>query len=63
MTISVLPVPVAPETRMTESRKKPPPHIASSSALPDEMRTFDDFCSSSIAESGMTTMPPSVDDR
>ena len=30
--ISVLPVPVGPETRMIESRKKPPPHIASSSA-------------------------------
>ena len=43
MTISVLPVPVAPETRMIESRKNPPPHIASSSALPEAMRSVDDF--------------------
>ena len=59
MTVSVLPVPVAPETRITESRKKPPPHISSSSALPDVIRTFDDFCCSWIADSGITTTPPS----
>ena len=55
--ISVLPVPVGPETRITESRKKPPPHIASSSALPEVMRAADDFCFSSRAESGITTIP------
>ena len=55
--ISVLPVPVAPETRMTESRKKPPPHSPSRSELPEVMRTLDDFWVSSIADSGMTTMP------
>ena len=54
---SVLPVPVGPETRMIESRKKPPPHMASSSALPELIRVSDDFCFSSRAESGMTTMP------
>ena len=55
----VLPVPVGPETRITESRKKPPPHIASSSALPEVMRASDDFCFSSSAESGITTIPSS----
>jgi hypothetical protein len=43
VTVSVLPVPVAPETRITESRKNPPPHMRSSSGLPDEIRTSDDF--------------------
>ena len=54
---SVLPVPVGPETRITESRKKPPPSIASSSSLPEVMGAADDFCLTSRAESGITTMP------
>jgi hypothetical protein len=60
VTMSVLPVPVAPETRMIESRKKPPPHIASSSSLPDAIRRVVDFCRSWIEESGMTTTPSSL---
>ena len=37
--------------------QNPPPHIASRSALPDEIRTSDDFWRSWIAESGITTRP------
>ena len=54
---SVLPVPVGPEMRMIESRKNPPPHIASSSGVPELIRTADDFCSSARADSGITTIP------
>jgi hypothetical protein len=61
--VSVLPVPVAPETRMIESRKKPPPHIRSSSSLPEVMRMSDERCLSSMAESGITMMPVLGDDR
>ena len=55
--VVLVPVPVAPERRITESRKNPPPHIESSSEFPDEMRTSDDFCRSSIAERGIATIP------
>ena len=55
--IRVLPVPVAPETRMTESRKKPPLHMLSSSGMPEVMRTLEERCWSSSAESGMAMMP------
>lgn len=60
MTISVFPVPVAPERRITESRKKPPPHIPSSSALPEVMRTLEELCVSGMPERGMTTIPRSA---
>src|SRR6185295_5240895 len=55
--VNVLPVPVAPETKTIESRKKPPPHISSSSATPEVIRLVEDFCFNSKAESGMTTIP------
>ena len=57
VTSSVLPVPVAPETRVTESRNKPALHISSSSARPEVMRTLVDPAVRSVPASGMTTMP------
>jgi hypothetical protein len=42
---------------MIESRKNPPPHIRSKSSSPDEIRSEDDFCRNSMADSGITTTP------
>ena len=55
--ISVLPVPVAPVIIISASRYIPPPHIASSSALPSEIRSAEPAASPSIGENGTISMP------
>jgi len=57
VTMSVLPVPVAPDASTTESRKKPPSVISSSASLPLRSRASVDRCVRATTESGMTTMP------
>lgn len=54
---SVLPLPVAPLTRISESRKLPPPSIVSRSGLPSETRSLEAGVSSAYADSGSTLTP------
>ena len=50
-------MPVAPETRVTESRNMPPLHISSSSANPDVIRSVVEPAVRSVPARVMTTMP------
>ena len=55
--VSVLPVPVAPDTSVIESLNSPPPHMSSSCSLPDVTRVSDERDASSMLNSGITRMP------
>ena len=57
VTSNVLPVPVAPETRVTESRNMPALHISSSSARPEVIRSLVEPAVRSVPARVMTTMP------